>query len=83
MQSIAAKHSLFPMSTKYDNKSSATSVEPDAAAVIMASLKSLSCFDDVIDISHRLFFYKRVISAEVLAMTNITPSPYRDVPPVF
>jgi hypothetical protein len=30
-----------------------------------------------------LFFYKRVISAGVLGMTNITPSPYTDVPPVF
>jgi len=39
----AVKHSLFPISTKYDSSSLATSVNAEAAAVSFASLYSLSC----------------------------------------
>jgi len=44
------------MSTKYETNSSATSIDPDVAAVTIASLKSLSCLDRVIDSSHLAFF---------------------------
>lgn len=53
---VAAKHSLLPMSTKYDKISSATSVLFEVAAVTMASLYSLSCFESDIEASHWLFF---------------------------
>ena len=52
----AAKHSLFPISTKYESSSSAISVDAETAAVTMASLYNLSCFDKDIDSSHRPFF---------------------------
>ena len=58
MYRTAAKHSLFPISTKYESNPSAMPVDADSenAAVIMASLYNLSCFDKDIDSSHRPFF---------------------------
>lgn len=53
------------MSTKYERRSSATSVELEVAAVIMASLYSLSCFDNDIDSSHRAFFFEDNKSQQV------------------
>lgn len=53
---MAAKHSRFPMTTKYVSRSSVTSIEFEVAAVTIASLKSLSSFDNAIDVSHREFF---------------------------
>lgn len=58
MYNSAVKHSLLPMSTKYDSRSSETSVEFDVAAVTVASLYSLSCFESEIDSSQRPFFWK-------------------------
>jgi hypothetical protein len=45
MKRVAAKHSLFRMLTKYGKSSSATPGELETAAMIIASLKSWSCFD--------------------------------------
>lgn len=45
------------MTTKYVRRSSATSVEFDAAAVMIASLNNLSSFDNAMDVSHRAFFF--------------------------
>ena len=60
----ATKHSREPMSLKYRNRSSATSVLFETAAVVIASLNSLSSFDSAIDRSHLLFFvYKCAATA--------------------
>ena len=71
---VAAKHSLLPMSTKYDSRSSAISAEADDAAVMIVSLYSLSCLERAMDSSQWPFFcfdYQTLLTSLDWANTNL------------